>query len=171
MAEEVMNTAWVEIEYNEIWDRFDAEFRFRPGTGPIFLRTAIKEPSPSETYSIAHIFGQGEDHYTDLNNDLMAFALAMFQSLTAVEEWIYALDWQHQAFKFFPHIAFELDEFGEWPVPVLPNGDYYIFFKESLVWGVFGHPWEKTMCFWGDDVLTCLHENRPRLLTKLVRKK
>jgi hypothetical protein len=165
-----MHTAWVEIEYEEIWNRFYAEFRFRPITNSFFQPT-IREPSPSESYYIGHIYGHGGERYNELNNDLMAFALAMFQSLTVPDESIYALDWHHQTYRFFPHIAFGLDEFGEWPVPILPNGDYYIFFKESFTWGVFGHPWEKTMCFWGDDLLSFLHEHKPKLLTKLIRRK
>jgi hypothetical protein len=166
-----MNAAWVEVEYDEVWGRFDDEFAFHPNVGPRFKRPGIKEPSPSETYSIGGIYGQGEEHYDELDNDLMAFALAMFRSLTAPDEFIYALDWQHQSFKFFPHVPFELTEFGEWPVPILPNGDYYIFLEKDFNWGVFGHPWERTMCFWGNNALSFLHGRRPKLLTNLLRKR
>ena len=163
----------MEIEYDEVWNRFDDEFHFRPSTGPFLfsLGRGIKEPSPSETYSIAHIFGQGKDHYKDLNNDLMVSVLAMFQSLTATDEWIYALDWQHQTFQFFPHVAFSLNEFGEWPFTHIAERRLLHISEEKLRVGCFGHPWEKTMCFWGEELLSFMHDNRPKLLSKLIRKK
>ncbi len=167
-----MEQAWIEIEtdYDEAWDRFDAQFHFCPSTRPVSA-PGIDEPTPSETYSIAHIYGRNEDHSAELNDGLMAFALGMFQHLVPQGEWLYALDWQHPAYKFYPHVPFSLDESGEWPVPILPNGDYYIFLEKGFKWGVFGHPWEQTMCFWGEGVLKFLHANRPRLLTEVVRMK
>jgi hypothetical protein len=40
-----------------------------------------------------------------------------------------------------------------WRVTPLPNGDYYIFLSEVFRTGTFGHPWEETMCIFGDRLL------------------
>ncbi len=165
--------AWKEIEkreYEDIWNKFEKEFHFKPKRTPVVL-PSIKEPRPSETYSISHIYGCGATHYEKMNNDLMNVTLSMFKQLVIPDDWIYALDWYHPAYRFFPHVPFELDEFREWQVPILPDGDYYIFLEKNFIWGVFGQPWEQTMCFWAKELLEFLHENKPLLLTHLVREK
>jgi hypothetical protein len=43
-------------------------------------------------------------------------------------------------------------------VTPFPNGDYYIFLSEDFRTGTFGHPWEETMCIFGDRLLTALAE-------------
>jgi hypothetical protein len=43
-----------------------------------------------------------------------------------------------------------------WPVPVFPHGDYYIFLEEGMTMGTFGHPWEKTLCVFGQDLIDAL---------------
>jgi len=45
------------------------------------------------------------------------------------------------------------DEFGEWVIPILPNGDYYIFLTKDFrnVW--FGHAWEETITLIGHDLV------------------
>ena len=54
-------------------------------------------------------------------------------------------------------------------VPVLPNGDYYLYLAPDLSFGTFGHPWEQTICVFGAPLLAATESNRPRLLTRAVR--
>jgi len=58
---------------------------------------------------------------------------------------LYALDWQHPCYWLYPHASFDADDEDAWLVPVLPNGDYYIFLAEDFSFGSFGHPWEMTI--------------------------
>ena len=43
-----------------------------------------------------------------------------------------------------------------WPdmrQPVFPDGDYSIFLATDLRLGTFGHPWEETLCVFGQPLL------------------
>jgi hypothetical protein len=51
----------------------------------------------------------------------------------------------------------------------LPNGDYYIFFEKNLNFGVFGHPWEGTMCIFGKELITNIEQNTPSIFTEKIR--
>lgn len=76
------------------------------------------------------------------------------QELTTEGEFVYALDWQHPAYRLAPHLEEPPAGVFDWPVPALPNGDYYIFVSQDLSWGVFGHPWEQTWCVFGDPMVS-----------------
>jgi hypothetical protein len=55
-----------------------------------------------------------------------------------------ALDWQHTAYRYSPE-RHALAGLALWPVPVFPDGDYYIHFVPGLEWGTFGHPWQQSL--------------------------
>jgi hypothetical protein len=160
--------AWKILKKEErilAWDDFYLKFDFHPSTRKKDW-PGIKEPNPSLTFRISHIFGKGEEYYNSLHDNLIDVFLQAFKSLVPKYGWIFALDWQHECYKFYPH---ELNEFGEWMVPILPNGDYYIFFEKNLDFGVFGHPWEGTMCIFGEDLIAKIEQNKPSLFTEIIR--
>ncbi len=168
-----MMEAWQELDrkaYDEVWERFQRDFCFQPSMYKADW-PSIREPTPSEVYSISEVYSGGEDHYTKLNRELQDWGLRAFQALlTTNDEWINVLDWQHDCYRFFPQRPFELNEFNEWPIPILPNGDYFIFIHPESIWGIFGHPWEQTMCIFGEPLLILLKTDRPMILTQLVRR-
>jgi len=43
-----------------------------------------------------------------------------------------------------------------WPTTVFPNGDYTIFLTEDMSTGTFGHPWEQTLCVFGEPMVSAL---------------
>ena len=160
--------AWVELglsAYRLVWDRFYAEFDFRPSVHSRDF-PGIKEPRPSVTYALPRVDGQPRMPTAEESDDLDAAMLAAFRACTPLGMRIYALDWQHPSYFFDPHADFE-----EWAVPVVPNGDYYIFLSQSFSWGVFGHPWEWTMCVFGEPLLAALERRRPRLFGTPIRRK
>lgn len=165
--------AWIELidsEYNEVWDRFYSQFQFNPSVKKESW-PGIKEPLPSLTYNISAIYNMSEQEAELKNSNLMNSVLNIFKKLTSAREWIYALDWKHSCYKFYPHVSFDLNEFGEWTIPILPNGDYYIFLEKDFKYGIFGHPWEMSMCFFGVDLLNELKIIKPELLKNLIRAK
>jgi hypothetical protein len=58
---------------------------------------------------------------------------------------------------------------GMWRVG-LPDGDYAIFLAEDFSFGFFGHPWEATICIFGEPLLEAFQKYPPRLFEKVVRK-
>ncbi len=159
-----MNVAWRTLQEDErdnIWDLFYERFMFNPSVCAEDF-PSILEPSPSVTYKISRKFGE-DDKIADLQSKV----LEGLRSQVSREERIYILDWQHVCYWFYPHRDF----LHEWFVPVLPNGDYYIFIAEDLRFGIFGHPWEWTSCIWGEELMRFFNDSKPNLWGEVVRQK
>jgi hypothetical protein len=158
-----VNLAWKtldDIEAREVWDSFYDLFKFNPSIHPENF-PGISEPSPSITFEISRDFGD-EDKIADLERKV----LVGLRSQLSKNERIYALDWQHPCYSFYPNL-----EFTEWYVPALPNGDYYIFVSEDFSFGVFGHPWEWTSCVWGKGLISYFESNTPDLWSSVKRRR
>jgi hypothetical protein len=144
-------------ECDQAWDKFYAQFGFRPD---YYERDApaIREPHPSLVYK----FAQGRSE-SDLD-ELEEFFRRAFAALTPPGRIMYALDWQHECYKFSPH-----EDWSDLPIGIFPNGDYYIFFDEALAYGTFGHPWQSSLCVFGEPLVRAVQLNRPRILATLIR--
>jgi hypothetical protein len=70
-------------------------------------------------------------------------------------ETLLALDWQHPAYRFSPARQ-ALTWAPEWKIPVYPDGDYFAFLTEDFTEGTFGHPWERTICVFGERLVGSL---------------
>ncbi|MFG2716477.1 DUF2716 domain-containing protein [Streptomyces goshikiensis] len=137
-----------EAEYRDVWDRFDAEFAFRPGMNPAKW-PAIKEPLDSVTWSLASL--DDDPAYERLDR----LVEVVKQGLTACvppHGTLFALDWQHTSFRFSPHLV-RGSEQERWPLSPYPDGDYYIYLSKDFLTGSFGHPWEGSLCLFGQDFL------------------
>ncbi|HYO48378.1 MAG TPA: DUF2716 domain-containing protein [Chloroflexia bacterium] len=150
------------------WDRFYAEFDFRPSIYPKDW-PGIREPSPSITYSISSIY-KAMSNPRILENDLNTKTLAAIRKCVEPEKRLYVLDWQHDCYWLNPHKSFDAHLSRAWKVPVLPNGDYYIFIAEDFSFGLFGHPWEQTICVFGQVLLDAFAQAMPLLFVEPVRR-
>jgi hypothetical protein len=142
--------AWIELtdeERGTVWDRFYAEFNFKISV----IYKALSRPKA-------------------LERDLNAKTLGALQRCLRPEQFVYALDWQHTCYYLYPHKFAEANELEAWRVPVLPNGDYYIFLAEDFRFGLFCHPWEQTICVFGKELLDAFTVNMPEIFSKIVRK-
>ncbi len=151
-----------EAEEDEIWNKFRKEFEFRPSVHEIDF-PGIKEPIPSVTYDVSYVFSSVDREA--LVTDLQKKLLKAFQRVTKQGELVYAMDWQHQCYKFDPKAKICQD----WEIPALPDGDYYIFLTKDLMYGQFGHPWEESICVFGKEFLNVLSADLPRMFTKVIR--
>jgi hypothetical protein len=68
--------------------------------------------------------------------------------------WI-VLDWHHTGY-VLDVVVHATTPDTEWRVPVFPNGDYYLFARPDFSEGTFGHPWEQTLCVFGQRVTATL---------------
>jgi Protein of unknown function (DUF2716) len=151
--------AWIELneqEYDSVWDSFYFWFNFSPSTHHF---PGIVEPTPSVTYSFTYDL-QLEKEIDDFYDNV----LKAFQDVLSLGKRIYALDWQHTCFWFDPH---KFDK--TWPIG-FPNGDYAIFIAEDFSFGYFGHPWEQTICVFGQPLLEAFEKYPPLLFEKAIRK-
>ncbi|GAA4586840.1 hypothetical protein GCM10023107_03950 [Actinoplanes octamycinicus] len=85
---------------------------------------------------------------------LNAMALLAFAEAVPDGGRLAVLDWQHQSYWFRPDLQVRRGD--PWPLSVFPDGDYYIFLTEDLTAGTFGHPWEQTLCVFGEPLMTTL---------------
>ncbi|WP_406335728.1 DUF2716 domain-containing protein [Streptomyces sp. NBC_00203] len=141
-------TELAEAEYRSVWDRFYAEFAFRPSVNPAKW-PAIKEPADSVTWSLASL-DEDPGHLR-----LDHFVAVVEQGLTACVEpgaRLFALDWQHISYSFAPH---RVGGHGQepWPLSPYPDGDYYVYLSGDFRLGSFGHPWESSVCLFGQELL------------------
>ncbi|RYD34919.1 MAG: DUF2716 domain-containing protein [Verrucomicrobiaceae bacterium] len=158
-------SAWTIIpdqELDSIWDRFYNDFDFRPSMGTF---PGIREPVPSVTYCLDSVYGTPE-HHARMMEGFDDAALRICSAICQPSGRVLALDWQHPCYYFAPAL-----HKGHWEVPPFPDGDYYIFLSEDFRDGWFGHPWEQTVCIFGQRALSSLETGLPMLFTKPVRQR
>lgn len=151
-------------EYERVWDRVYAELSFRPSVHRENW-PGIKEPIPSITYDISRADPHSHSLY-EFNHRLAA----AFRQCINTNERLYALDWQHPCYWFDPNKLAEPADPSQWKISPLPDGDYSIFLAADFRWGIFGHPWEQTMCIFGDLLLRAVSMKPPKVLNCIVRR-
>lgn len=165
-------SAWTilnEKEYNHVWNKFEIFFNFSPSVNkenwPVFL-----EPAPFITYDISQYYDKGLQ--SKIIIDFYNKMRKSFQGSTRKGDKLYALDWQHRSYIFDPFSSFDYKNEENWLVPIIPDGDYYIFLAEDFSFGVLGQPWEHTICVFGEKLISVITKNKPTLLVgKQVRER
>lgn len=165
--------AWIELghpRYTDVWDRFDAAFEFRPSMRPSEW-PSFREPKPSVTFMVADLL---REFYPWNDPQATPYNLALLHALTAClaeGESVLALDWQHAGYDFYPHRFHEGSEPSKWRIPSLPSGEYHIFVTEDHRLGSLGHPWEGTVCVFGDEFITEYIRRSPLSRDRIIRRK
>jgi hypothetical protein len=149
--------AWCPISMDdddEYWAGFYQRFAFRPGMS--IAEPAISEPAPSVTLDLSPICSARDVHEAAAGMDAVnSLALLAWVRVLAPETSLVVLDWQHQTHRFWPHRhACQPDP--QWQTEVFPNGDYYVFLTEDMSTGTFGHPWQQTLCVFGEPLVSAL---------------
>ncbi|WP_116206713.1 DUF2716 domain-containing protein [Amycolatopsis circi] len=105
--------------------------------------------------------------YAVEEHDVARAVLAALQETTAEDDWLWVLHWQHQSFKFWPH---RMQQNAPWPVSVFPRGDYHLFLAADFSYGTLGHPWERTLCVFGDKLLPAVEKHADGILANQLRR-
>jgi Protein of unknown function (DUF2716) len=159
------SAAWAQVRSDEagrLWDRFDAAFRFRPS---LYEIPGIDEPTPSITYSLTYEDGTRAEPVW-VNRAL----LAALRRVTSVDDSVVVMNWQHPTYRCRPHWIRDEDPPDQmWPTQIYPDHDYYIWMAEDLRYGTFGHPWEPSLCVFGEELLTALTEIGDEALGRTLR--
>jgi Protein of unknown function (DUF2716) len=145
--------------------RFKRRFSFRPD----FYREgwpSIREPARSVTLDLSSTWtGSGPD-IEEGNELILGLLVAGFPA----GERLVAINYNHFAWWFWPHRFSAVSRawyeepanaapgrdpevfvaVDPWAVHPFPNGDYSIIVSEDMSAGTFGHPWEQTLCVFGE---------------------
>jgi hypothetical protein len=162
-------------EHERVWDEFEAAFRFHPTMNPARW-PAIVEPNPSVTWDLAldraEVIERRTGGWTDGVDDVRvnSVLVAAWTRILSPTDWIYVLDWQHPGYRCWPHHVDPPTSPDTMPVPVYPDADYYIFLSSDLRFGTFGHPWEASLCVWGDQLIDAVAAVDPDCLTHVLRR-
>jgi hypothetical protein len=145
--------AWEQVDYETVWTEFEGLYGFRAGTDPARW-PAISEPPGSVTFDLSPcVDGSAAAEWARHTvNHAVIWALAGLVGKAP----LVVLDWQHPTYRFWPdRLGFGEPPFGPGVTP-FPDGDYYAFFDETLQTGSFGHPWERSLCIIGPELVDSL---------------
>lgn len=168
-------SAWIELpdsDENRVWDAFVELTSFRasvrPGEWP-----GILEPSPSVTWDLARERPSASEmhwYFAVEPDDVNVLFHEAFKACVDRDEWLYVLDWQHACYRFWPHRMSKPEDDQSWEIPVFPDGDYYIFLSQDLSFGTFGHPWEASLCVYGERLLEAVEARNNGVLSSVLRR-
>ncbi|MCY8507315.1 DUF2716 domain-containing protein [Bacillus atrophaeus] len=138
-----------------IWSEVNQLIKWKPGS----RFHHIIPPDPYRVFDISSgVSGKASnDGVVRVLSDLETSILKAFQLCTGKNYW------QHDGYTFSPHQAMPKDEFGDWPVPIFPDGDYYFFFHQDFSWGLLGDPWKCTITVFGEELLKSIDKYPPIL--------
>lgn len=145
-------------EYNKVWDYFEEKFRFNPSVKSSEW-PGIIEPKPSIT-----ITWRNYDIEKLEFDSLESCFHNAFKQLPEQSSIYYALDWQHTSYKI---IDLEFEKYP--PLWVFPDGDYYIWLSKDFNTGTFGHPWEQTLCIFGEELINIIKVSLPSSFSTIIR--
>lgn len=145
------------IEYNHAWDFVFSKCHFKPYE----KQELITLPNPNLCLDISQFYNDGfsEDLYKELHES----AHAWFEKISNGKR-MYALNWQHDCYSFSTDSPFEKDEFGEWLIPVFPNGDYTFFLTQDFRNGIFADGINFRLLIWGESLIKILEAKMPNML-------
>jgi len=145
-----------ELDYEKVWSRFYSDFKFEPSVESRKW-PGIKEPMPSITISLTE---DGSGNWVQ-EDDLVKLFIEAFGKLGDGNRIKYILDWCHQCY-YAPE---ELPD-NLW---VYPDGDYAILLSDDFKTGTFGHPWEKTICIFGGELIEIFESLMPKGFVRKLR--
>ncbi|MBG0831674.1 DUF2716 domain-containing protein [Planomonospora sp. ID67723] len=165
--------AYMELEgaeYVKAADSFRSKFHFHPSYYSEEW-PSIREPKPSFTWSLLEIMND------PIEESMEGVKVSRLQSMieqgisvcTPPGGWVYSIDWYHEAIRFQPRSVGGSGQ-RRWPGSIFPDGDYYIYVSEDLSFGTFAHPWEKTLCIFGGELISLVYEGVTAIVGSPVRR-
>ncbi|WP_326685929.1 DUF2716 domain-containing protein [Streptomyces sp. NBC_01795] len=152
-----------EPEHEALWDRFYNQFAFKPS---VEVYPGIREPSASVTWHLAAL-GDGLDR--DAVQHLQRVIESGLLACARPDEPLHWLDWSHGGYRFDPRRVGGPGR-PPWPGSAYPDGDYYLYLTADLRLGTFGHPWEESLCVFGEELLQAVEEPLTALLGTVMRR-
>jgi hypothetical protein len=152
---------WREMSHGQMddsWNKYGEKFGNPKKSG-------FTTPSPSATWDIAAIYLR-DNEFRRLEADLTIKCLHALQNCCQPGEELLVLDWNHTCYFLNPHGGIADATKESWAVPVLPNGDIYIFLAQDFRFGIIGNCVDMTMCVFGQELLDALSASPPLIFRK-----
>jgi hypothetical protein len=153
---------WREMSHgqmDEAWSRYGATFGYPE-------RGVFTTPMPSVTWDISPIYLRAKEDFERLEGDLTLKALAALKECTRTGQELLALDWNHPCYFFDPHGGVSDASPSSWAVPVLPNGDHYLFLAQDFKFGIIGNCVDMTICVFGPELQEAFAADPPLIFNK-----
>jgi hypothetical protein len=170
----VSEGGWVDLD-SEIgrilWTDFAERFQFRAGVS-VEDWPAVSEPVPSVVWDLSPVFN--DDCPGGFAAGSLAVASLVLETLQDCTDWYETVafhDWVHPSALFRPHAVDEPQEVPGWDTGGLfPNGDYTIFVGRDHAFGIVGHPWEQSLCLFGDAAVDAFTARNQGTLERVLRR-
>jgi hypothetical protein len=158
-----MRLAWEKLDdpsNDRHWRRFEVDFGFRHSIHPTNW-PGIAEPAGSITYDLTATHQAWDDDraaWERAERTLERWALESFAR--AGDREILVLSLNHDGY-LVRNVAVGSEWDDTWPALVSAVGEYTVVSSTDFARGVFAHPWEKTLCVFGDRLLKYATLDRP----------
>jgi hypothetical protein len=159
---EQQSEVWVpltDLETNDLWDRFEANFRFNQFSFHSNSRTFLFSV-PFDEYDISR-----SNLYQD-NVQSKTIMKDIFIDCMKEDDFMYALDWEHSCYRYNPRILIPKDNptfihddryssggYNAYFPEFYPNGDFFFFISRDFSWGYLTHPWLKKAWVFGSSLM------------------
>ncbi|MEU3646730.1 DUF2716 domain-containing protein [Lentzea sp. NPDC034063] len=142
-----------EVEYEDLLDRFGQRFAFN---ADMHHFPGITEPADSITWS----------NVLDAAEDVAPAIRRALKACVKPGELIFFADPYHLGSAADLH---RVDGPGQprWRASPIPDGDYAVLAPYDLRFGTFGHPWEDSLCVWGEELLAEVSDELDALMPRL----
>ncbi|MGF7232789.1 DUF2716 domain-containing protein [Arachidicoccus sp.] len=147
-------------EFTLAWDFVYEKLLFQPYEKD---KKLLKPPMVSKCFDISMFYNDGFNE--DLYKELHDYMLECFQNTSNFGDRIFVLDWQHSCYSFDSRLPFEKNEFGEWLIPVFPNGDFLFFLTKDFKNGIFADGVNLKITFWGNQFIDFLNSKDAGILS------
>lgn len=143
-------------KYDKVWDKFFSVIRVKQPWA--FKKSDF--PTPPDVYTNAY------QPYEDKSRFDPIF-VEIFRECLGEDDWMYALDWQHDCFRYNPRVPDNIeypimhdDGICEiWFPPFYTDGDDYFFVAKDFSWGWFTLPHhENNIWVYGDKLKKLIAE-------------
>ncbi|NEW06855.1 DUF2716 domain-containing protein [Paenibacillus sp. SYP-B3998] len=152
---------WISLrddEYRRVWDKFYKDFSFKPSVYP--------KDWPTFTINVPYLTFELKKNYQDEEIDeLEEICKISLRSCLEPNEYIYALDWQHESFYYSPFLQDTTPR-----ISFYPDGDYYLFIKTDFSLGFLGHPWEHSFTIFGEELIGQFSRHKPQIIDGIIRR-
>jgi hypothetical protein len=152
---------WISLqddEYRIVWNNFYKHFSFKPSIYP--------KDWPTFSTNVPYVTFEIKKNYQDEEIDeLEETCKIVLRSCLEPDEYIYALDWQHESFYYSPYLQDVPPR-----ISFYPDGDYYLFLKSDFSFGYLGHPWEHSITIFGEELVQQFIKHKPKILGGIIRR-